>query len=389
MRNRRGFTLIEVTLAILLLMFVTGAAVQFLRRQTNLVTRETTRMDALQNAQFAASQLERELRQAGAGVVDRQPMIVQIDSEAVTFNANMVAIDSGDVRAVYQMSDANPNAVRAMRQTEALFLPNVPPPGRMYPDTTYLAATGVASDAETISYWLRPDSSSKLPNRYVLFRRVNAQPPTLVARGLVKDSRDTVPIITYYTADTLSRLVPVPRSLLPLIHGMVHGAPSDTGRGAITDSVRAVRVHFLAAARDPRTGKDGLRTMEVLIRLMNAGLLQRTSCGQPPYGVSDVVATSSAANAPVKTVSITWTKSTDDGAGEKDVERYALYRRLSTDLSFGDPISSIPASIKATYGFVDTQVLPNQTYVYGVAAQDCTPLLSAISITPNAVTVNQ
>jgi prepilin-type N-terminal cleavage/methylation domain-containing protein len=388
MNTRRGFTLIEVTIAIVVLMFITGAAVQFLRRQTNLVTRETTRMDALQNAQFAASQLERELRQAGAGVVDRQPMMVQIDSEAVTFNANMVSIDSGDVRAVYQMADANPNAVRVMTLTEALPLPNVAPPGRMYPDTTYMAATGVAGDAETISYWLRPDSASKLPKRYVLFRRVNAQAPTLVARGLVKDARDTIPIITYYTADTLSRLVPVPRTLLPIIHGKVHGAASDTGRGAITDSVRAVRVHFLAAARDPRTGKDGLRTVEVLVRLMNAGLLQRTSCGQPPYGVSAVVATSSVANAPVKTVTITWSKSTDDGAGEKDVERYALYRRLSTDLVFGDPISSIPASVKASYSYVDTQVVPNQTYVYGVSAQDCTPLLSPMSIAPLAVTVN-
>jgi hypothetical protein len=37
---------------------------------------------------------------------------------------------------------------------------------------------------------------------------------------------------------------------------------------------------------------------------------------------------------------------------------------------------------------VDTQVVPNQTYVYGVSAQDCTPLLSPMSIAPLAVTVN-
>jgi len=71
-------------------------------------------MDAMQNAQFAASQIERELREAGAGVADVQPMLVQADSEAMTFNANMVSIDTGDVRAVYQIRDADTNSARAM-----------------------------------------------------------------------------------------------------------------------------------------------------------------------------------------------------------------------------------------------------------------------------------
>lgn len=387
MRNRRGFTLLEMTISMMILLIITGAAVQFLRRQSNLVTRESGRMDALQNAQFAAGQLDRELREAGVGVVDMQPMIVQLDTAAITFNANMVSIDSGDVKAVYQMSDADPNAVRGMLWTESLPLPNAPA-GRSYPDTAYMASSGVPSAAETISYWLRPDSSTPLRNRYVLFRRANALPPTLVARGIVKDPSDTMPIFTYYTADTLGQLVPVPRGTLPLFHTKIHGAAADTGAGAITDSVRAVRVHFLAASRDPRTGKDGLRTVESLIRLMNAGLLQRSSCGQPPYGASGVTAVSSAAAAPVKTVTITWTKSSDDGGGERDIERYAIFRRLSTDLVFGDPVSSIPAAGLASYSFVDTQVVPGQSYVYGVAAQDCTPMMSAASMTPSAVVVN-
>jgi prepilin-type N-terminal cleavage/methylation domain-containing protein len=378
MRNRRGFTLTEMMLSVTLFGVISGIAVQFMRRQSNMVTRETTRMDAMQNATYAATQIDRELREAGAGVADIQPMIVQMDTQAVTFNANMVSIDSGDVRAVYQMPDADPNAVRAMRQEESLPLPNSSP-SRFYPDTTYLAASGVTSGAETISYWLRPDSSSTLPNRYVLFRRVNALAPALVARGIVKDSRDTVPVLTYYTADTLGKLVPVPRNLLPIYHTRLHGAAADTGRSALTDSIRAVRLHFLAAARDPRTGKDALRTVETRVRLMNAGLLHFTSCGQPPYGTGVPVATSSAPGAQVLTVTLTWTKSSDDGAGEKDIERYAIFRRLSSATSFGDPVSSIPASMAASYSYVDTQVQPNQTYVYGVATQDCTPLLSAVT----------
>jgi len=385
MRARRGFTLIEMLIAVLVFAVISGAAVQYMRRQSNLVARESTRVDALQNAQFAASQMERELREAGAGVLDIQPMMVQLDTEAVTFNANMVSIDSGDVRAVYQLPDADPDAVRGMRQSESRPLPNMLPV-KLYPDTTYDIG-GVASNAETISYWFRRDSSTALPNRYVLFRRVNATAPTLVARGLVKDPRDTIPFITYFTADTLGALVPVPRSKLPIVHSKLHGAAADTGLRALADSVRVIRLHFLAGARDPRSGEDALRTVETWVRLMNAGLLQRTTCGQPPYGATAVVAASSAPGAEVKTVTLTWTKSSDDGGGEKDIQRYAIYRKIATDPAFGDPFASISASTVAAYSFVDGQVLPNVSYVYGVVAQDCTPLLSSMSVSA-PVTVN-
>jgi hypothetical protein len=174
---------------------------------------------------------------------------------------------------------------------------------------------------------------------------------------------------------------------MPIYHGMIHGSPTDTGKAAITDSIRVVRLHFLAASRDPRTGKDALRVVDTQVRLMNAGLLQRTSCGQPPFSVTGVTNVSSLPAAKVKNVTVAWTKSTDDGAGEKDIERYAIFRRLSTDLTFGDPVASIPASLLATYSFVDTQVTVNATYVYGVSAQDCTPALSSMSVAPAAVTV--
>lgn len=380
MRTRRGFTLLELVLAMSLLLIITGAAVQFLRRQGNLVARETTRMDALQNAQFAAAQIERELREAGAGVVDAQPMLVQLDSEAVTFNANLVSVDTGDVRAVYQLADADTNGTRGMYRSERLLLPNSTTAS--YPDTTYLSSTSAPSDAETVSYYFRPDSTTTLPRRYLLLRRVNALSPTLVARGIARYSGDSVPFFTYYKTDTLNRLVPISRTRLPLLHGLLHGAPTDTGASALTDSVRAVRVHFVALARDPRTGRDAPRTIETRVRLMNAGLLNRTSCGMPPLAPGAVTATSSSPNSPVKSVTIQWSNSVDDGGGEKDIERYALYRRLSTESGFGQPITSIPAAQKTSYQFVDTSVLANLTYVYGVAAQDCTPLLSGVVAAP-------
>jgi type II secretory pathway pseudopilin PulG len=380
-----GFTLPEILISLMLLMIITGAAVQSLRRQTGLVTSETSRMDAMQNAQFAASQIDRELREAGAGVADAQPMIVQMDSLAITFNANMVSVDTGDVRAVYQLRDADTNGTRAMLKTERMALPNSSP-AVSYPDTTYTAATGIQSGAETISYYLRPDSTTSRANDYLLFRRLNAQPATLIARGIVKDSRDTMPFFTYYKTDTLNRLKPIPKSQLPLYHGMIHGAVNDTGKYALPDSIRAVRIHFLTATKDPHTGQDALRTVETLVRLMNSGLLDRTSCGQPPYPTPAPTVVSSVAGATPKFIKVTWGASTDDVGGEKDIERYAIFRKLSGAASFGDPISSIPSAMAATYAFTDFGVLAGQAYVYGIAAQDCTPLLSSVTASP-AITV--
>jgi len=373
--RRAGFTLIEMIIAMSLMMFIVGTAVQFMRKQGLLVASETVRSDAFQSAEFAVSQLDRDLRAAGAGVADIQPMLAQVDTQALTFNANVVSIDSGDVRAVYQLRDADTNGARGMFQNEAVTLPNSSP-AKLYPDTTYYSATGIVSSAETISYYLRPDSTAgAVSGRYLLMRRVNALAPTLVARGIVKDARDTVPFLTYFTQDTLNRLVPIVRSRLPLYHVKVHGDVADTGSSGATDSIRAVRVHITMAARDQRTGKDNLRTVESLVRLMNAGLLDRTTCGQPPYGVPtpSVVA----ASAP-KQVTIGWSRSSDETTGEKDVERYAIFRRLSSAAAFGDPITSIPAG-QATYSFVDTNVIAGNTYVYGIAAQDCSPQLSGVS----------
>jgi prepilin-type N-terminal cleavage/methylation domain-containing protein len=386
MRNRRGFTLIEMLISVTMLLFITGAAVQFLRKQTALVASTTSKMDALQNAEFAATQIERELREAGAGVVDGQPMLVQIDSESITFNANMVSIDSGDVAAVYQLTDADTAGVRVMWKSERSKLPNQST--YYYPDTTYMSGA-VPSGAETISFYFRPDSTtSGQSNDYLLMRRVNARPATLVARGIVKDPRDTFPFFTYYKADSTNTLVQVLESKMPLIHtAIIHDTPADTGMSAQTDSVKAVRIHFLAAARDAKTGKDALRSVEIMVRMMNSGLLKFSSCGSEPLPAPAPTLVTNLLNANPKFVKLTWAAAPDDSAsGEKDLERYAIFRkRLSTD-PWSDPITSIAAG-RSSYTYTDNAVVLGNTYIYGVAPQDCTPSM-AQTINPSvSVTV--
>lgn len=387
MRRRRGFTLLELTISITLLLLIMGASVQFLRRQAAAVALESQRLEALQNAQYAATQIERELREAGAGVADAQPMLVQLDSLAFTFNANLLSAEPGDVRAVYRSVDADPAAVRAMYPAEAQFLPNSRPP-RAYPDSTYYASRGVPSGAETISYYLVSDGTATTGSTYALWRRVNATAATLVARNLVRNRADSIPVFTYFTQNSLGALVPVSPASLPAYHVPLHGSPADTGRSAITDNIRVVRVHLVALAVDPRAGADSIkyRVVETRVRLLNAGLLQLSACGARPVAVLAPTVTQSTTGA--HAVTLAWTRAADDGAGEKDIERYAVFRRPAAGSQMGEPIASIPAVAGATtYSFTDVGVVAGASYVYGVAAQDCTPTLSDIA-TSSSLTIS-
>ena len=211
-------------------------------------------------------------------------------------------------------------------------------------------------------------------NSYILFRRVNARPVKVVARGVVyKGSGDT--IFQYFKGDTLGNLTPISPAALPLLHtAAVHGSQADTGKSALTDSIRQVRVQFTSIYHDARTNQDTPRRQQLTIHLMNAGLIHHTTCGNAPLDVSPTAVVTPANGTTVLQpfVTISWAKSVDDGAGEKDVERYALYRRLSSVSTFDMPFASIPSG-GSGYSFVDTDVLSGQTWIYGVTAQDCTP----------------
>ena len=178
LRARRGFTVVEMVLSMALMLAIFGLATQLFRRQSTQVSSQAGRLDAQQNSRFALSMLDRELRVAGVGVADAQPLLVMAGATALTFNADLVALDTGDLGAVYINPDADSAAADVMRTSNKVTLPGTT---KEYPDTTYMQNVGVPSNAETISYWLSPDSTSTRTNQYVLFRRVNARPPKVVA----------------------------------------------------------------------------------------------------------------------------------------------------------------------------------------------------------------
>lgn len=382
-RPRRGFTFAEVLLAMSLMLVIIGLSTKLFRKQSSAVATQAGKLDAQQNSRFAMSMIDRELRIAGVGVVDAQPLLVQAAPLAITFNVDLAALDTGDKSAVYINPDDDSAAVDMLRMTNKVTLPTST---TQYPDTNYWAAAGVPSNAETISYWLSHDSTSSHSDEYILFRRANARPPRVVAKALIYDPGDT--IFQYFRPDSTGALQPVSVAALPLYHpAFTHGAPSDTASRAWIDSVRTVKVNLKSVFHDPRTGKDVYRKLSTTVHLMNAGLIHRSTCGQPPIAVAvtATVVPADGITVPQTYVKVAWTPSIDDGAGENDVQRYAIYRMLSSASGFDQPLTSVPAGDSA-YSFIDTDLQSGQSWIYGVAAQDCTPSNSAIG-TATAVTI--
>ncbi|MGH7668839.1 MAG: PilW family protein [Gemmatimonadaceae bacterium] len=372
--TRRGFTLVELLVAMILLMVMMAVAVQTFQRSSTLLASQAGLLEAQQNARFAVMNLDRDLRVAGVGVAATQPMIVQASNTAITFNVDLVSRDSTDPAAVYIDPKADSNTTSAMRTNAKVTLPGS---AKTYPDSTYYTAAGLLSPAETISYYLAKDSTTSLSNEYILWRRVNAATPRIVARGIQFNPTDTV--FQYYRETSTGAISLIPQSSLPLYHSApVHGSPADSGSAALIDSIRSVRVKLTAVYHDPRRG-DVLRPLQATIRLLNAGLVNRTTCGEPPLGVTVTSATSlTGATSPF--VKLMWGPSLDDGAGENDVDRYAIFRRPDTAATFIQPYASVPAGAPS-YTYVDANVKSGDRWIYGIAATDCTPSSSPVFTT--------
>lgn len=374
--SRTGFTLIEVVISMFILLAMVAATVTTFRRSSNLLAAQGGRLEAQEGARFAMTTLDRDLRVAGVGVVDNQPLLVEAANTAIVFNADLISRVPGDVGAVYVDTSADSTMTTVWRSANKLALPGLSTV--TYPNSTYVQSSGVRSGAETIAFYLQKDTTSALSNEYILYRRVNATTPQVVARGIQYNSGDTV--FRYSKIDTTGKVTPIPMSSLPLYHNAtIHGSPADTGKFALVDSIMSVTVTLKSFYQDPRTSAIIVRPITSTVRIMNAMLNNRTTCGDAPLGVTPTF-TTSVAGASVPFVQLAWTHSTDDGGGEKDVQTYAIYRKASGASSFDQPFASVPAG-SSTYTFTDNNVVSGDSWIYGVSAQDCTPSSSPIGAT--------
>ncbi|HEY5220462.1 MAG TPA: prepilin-type N-terminal cleavage/methylation domain-containing protein, partial [Gemmatimonadaceae bacterium] len=350
-RFRAGFTLIELLISMVLLMAILAITVKTFKASSTLLAGQSGRLEAMQNARFGLTELDRDLRVAGVGVLDIQPLLVEASNTAIVFNVDLISKYPGDVGSVYVDTSADSNATNSMLPTNPIVLPGL---AVNYPPQSY-TANGVLSGAETISYYLNHDSSSALSTEYLLYRQVNATKPEVIARGIQYNSA-TDTVFQYFKTDTVGNLTLIPKASLPLRHNAAtHGAANDTGKYALIDSITMVKVTLKAVYHDPKTGKDAIRRIQSTVRLLNAGLIHRTTCGDPPLAVATPTAVTSLAGATTPFVKLSWTHAIDDGGGEKDIQSYAIFRRPDSVATFDQPFASVPAG-SSTYNFTDTNV---------------------------------
>lgn len=377
---RSGFSLVEILVAMTVTSILIAATVPFFIAQARAVSSTAARTDAHHNARYAVNTIDRDLRVVGVGVVDAQPMVVYAASNAITINADLVS-SAPDASAVYSDPDAPLDAVSSLGKAGQVTLPLS---SLMYPDTTYYLTMSVPSAAETISFWVSKDSTSKKTDQYILFRRVNATKPRVVAKNIVMQSGH--PMFRYFKQDSVGTLIEIAQGSLPLyhsapLHSVTLGSKPDTGKSAQTDSIRAVSARVVSRYWDKRSNKELLDTAEVFIRMPNAGLHRVATCGERP--IFEQTVTSKVNTDPMTgmpTVLLSWSPAKDEAGGELDVERYALYRRKTTDLLFAEPLAILPAGTP-TYSYLDTDVAPGDEFVYAVGAQDCTPKTSNVATT--------
>jgi type II secretory pathway pseudopilin PulG len=378
--------MIELLVALVMLGFIMGGAVRFFRAINVSVGKTSDRMDTMQNLRYAVQTLDRDLRVAGAGTVEVQPTLVYVNSSVVTFNGDLVSLVPNSPTAVYYNPDADSNASNEIDFAHRFTIPGT---GVAYPDTTYRTTGGQLSPAETVTYFLAPDSSTTRNDDYLMMRQVNNNAPDVVARNILAYPGHA--FFEWLRTDTLGNLVQVnaagasPYPALPWRHVTpIHGSLADTAAlGAYIDSIRAVRVYF-----NTTNGKSGadeiIRSMTYTVRIPNAGLTKQRSCGdQPIFGQTVTATLMGTAAAPI--VRLTWPRGTDESGGERDIERYIIYRRSASVSAFDDALQSLPAG-QSSYSFDDPTVKNDSSYVYGVTALDCTPLESSASVT-TAVTI--
>ncbi len=371
----RGFTLVEIMIAMTLFTILGAAALSFIVRQTRAVTLTAGRLDAQQNVSFAMDEMAHDLRVAGAGLGLRQPMIIEAHPYAVTFNADLVTTDTATVTSAsyYDPNVASSLAVALTPANHIVF----PQSTVTYPDSTYLQGTGLISNAETISYWVTLDSTTPRPDDYLLLRQVNNGAPTVVARGLVFPTGG--PAFRYFMpGTTVNSRVEIIAPTLPLFF-----KEGNIGPDTMLAKLSEVRLQLMAVYKDPIQG-DVYRSVNENIPLLNAGLLHASACGVPPQAPASISPTAWPSG---DSIGVTWSASNDELAGQRDVKSYSIYRRDSAGGSWGTPIYTVPSAGTPTYAFEDKTVPLGQNYEYGVVARDCTPALSALTpsgtVTPN------
>jgi hypothetical protein len=359
--RRDGFSLVEMVFAVSITVLVFSIAVPFFRAQTRAMDAGAGRLDAFQSARYAVARIEADLRSAGGDV--GQPVIVQAAPFAIAFNANRQGrTTTTDPNASYWDASLDTLTANAWMVSRAAALRTS---SKTYPPRTYTDPNGNTGQAETIQYYLLPDTSGTATGLYVLYRKVNDRDSTLITRNLYVPS-DSSFFFRYYLTNTSGTTSTIANTTLPLYW-------DDSLSRA--DSITAVQVRATGRFWDRQTQSEVRRDLYVTVKLRNALRLRTVTCGAVPATPDSLGVTVETAPAGQKLdVRLDWTAVAGDSTTPRDVRHYVVYRRVS-GASTWTAIGSKPARAARAYRYQDFALpLAAGTYEYGLAAADCSGL---------------
>lgn len=350
--------MVEMIFAVSITVLVFSIAVPFFRAQTRAMDAGAGRMDAFQSARYAVWRIEQDLRLAGGDI--GQPVIVQAAPFAIAFNVNRQGRStSTDPNATAWDATLDTLTTQSWMVSRASALRTS---SKTYPTAAYTDPSGATSKAETIQYFLLPDTTGGNTNLYVLYRRINDRDSTLVTRNLYVSS-DSSFFFEYFSTNAGGTTAAIANANLPIYW-------DDTlGRA---DSITAVRVRATGRFWDSRNQQNVYRNLFVNVELRNAFRLASTRCGAVPSTPDSLGVTVETAPAGQKLdVRLDWSGVAGDSTAPKDVREYVLYKRRSGATSW-TAFASRPARRASTYRYQDFSIQSDTgTFQYGVAARDC------------------
>lgn len=356
-RVRRGFTVVEVIVAMALTLAVFAITLPFLRSQTRALAASAGRLDADQIARYAQRAIDHDLRLATADA--GQPLLVHAGAMAITFNANLFASDTTDPNAVDIDAGAGSTLTESWRLADAAVLPRT---SRTYPTQDYLDADGNVSRNETISYFLHPDTISGRSDLYVLYRRVNARDSVQIVRALHVPADSA---FFNYARPVGGALTRIAASRLPLYWD-----------STAIDSVRSVGIRSAGFFRERATGNETIRTVYWASTVTNAVGRLGPTCGDTPERPGGLDANVETGSSPYR-VELTWDDSPDDGGGENDVRHYIVEWRSTAAGAPWRTLATIPATGDNRYDWYHALPPGSGSFGYGVRAVDCGGAISA------------
>jgi len=282
---------------------------------------------------------------------------------------------------VYIDPDAPAAQVDGLRTARQITVPGSAP-AFLYPAMDYANAENINTPAETVILFCAPDGETVRPDDFLLMRQVNDQPPEVLIRRVLPDSTN-LPFFRYYKMRVppgngqVPALGLVPANELPLSHALpIHGTTADAA--SRIDSLRAVLVSYMVTNGET-DARERRERISLSIPLPNMGLRQLKICGSEPILGTGLLAAFDNADGNDK-INLAWNRAFDESLGEKDVVRYVLWRRKTTE-QWADPFTSVTAAGQAAYVYTDSRDLEKgTTYEYRVAAQDCSPKLSPVAV---------